>query len=472
MRKKISFLLMSLLLIVSLTSCGGKQMLLFLNWGEYIDEEVLQAFEDKYNCTVSMDLGESNEIFYSKVRGGTTVYDVVCPSDYMVEKMYMNDMLEELDFSKFKLSGYNPNSDNIRTGVKKIFDDMDDNLKNKLKDNYKTGTIKNYAVPYLWGTWGIMYSTEKEGLEKAILSSDNQWSCLFDRNFLPSGTKVAMYDSHQHAYYAACKYLGYDNNVDLPQSKLNTIRETVKNMKYDAWGTDNIKKDIVAGNIDVGFMWTGDFLYYYSENAANLTMEAYLEKDITLNDVKDMIDTLTDSNIREYKAKNGNTYDIGFDLFIPDDTVAFCDNLVITKDSANKDLAYKFVDFMSAYQTASYINKDESEPISYDEEDTLTPSYSNTYYVDYDAVFVDVYNDIVALKDIEFEASLDEEFKDEINSGLDPYDSTLYWIFYDYAIGKSFDKYYPIGTTKGSILATFTRNYVNTINTTFNNARA
>ena len=97
---------MSLLLIVSLTSCGGKQMLLFLNWGEYIDEEVLQAFEDKYNCTVSMDLGESNEIFYSKVRGGTTVYDVVCPSDYMVEKMYMNDMLEELDFSKFKLSGY------------------------------------------------------------------------------------------------------------------------------------------------------------------------------------------------------------------------------------------------------------------------------------------------------------------------------------------------------------------------------
>ena len=153
MRKKISFLLMSLLLIVSLTSCGGKQMLLFLNWGEYIDEEVLQAFEDKYNCTVSMDLGESNEIFYSKVRGGTTVYDVVCPSDYMVEKMYMNDMLEELDFSKFKLSGYNPNSDNIRTGVKKIFDDMDDNLKNKLKDNSKTGTIKNYAVPYLCGTW-------------------------------------------------------------------------------------------------------------------------------------------------------------------------------------------------------------------------------------------------------------------------------------------------------------------------------
>ena len=92
MLKKISSLSLMLLVFLTLTSCGSRQTLLFLNWGEYIDESLLDAFEDLYDCNVVMDLGESNEIFYSKVRGGTTVYDVVCPSDYMVEKMYMNDM--------------------------------------------------------------------------------------------------------------------------------------------------------------------------------------------------------------------------------------------------------------------------------------------------------------------------------------------------------------------------------------------
>ena len=96
-RKSISLLLFSLLVLV-LSSCGGRRTLLFLNWGEYIDESLLVEFENKYNCNVLMDLGESNEIFYSKLKAGTTVYDVITPSDYMVEKMYKNDLLEKLDF--------------------------------------------------------------------------------------------------------------------------------------------------------------------------------------------------------------------------------------------------------------------------------------------------------------------------------------------------------------------------------------
>ena len=180
---------------LGLTSCSGRQTLLFLNWGEYIDEEMLDAFEDKYNCTVSMDLGDSNEIFYSMVSAGTTVYDVVCPSDYMVEKMYMKGMLQEIDFSKLSMSGYNPNTEegkaNIRKGVLSITQDMDKNLKQK-DSAYQAGTIQNYFVPYLWGTWGIMYSTRKEDLPEegevpptyentikhAIIESENQWSSL------------------------------------------------------------------------------------------------------------------------------------------------------------------------------------------------------------------------------------------------------------------------------------------------------
>ena len=429
MTKKILSLLSLGLLGLTMSSCSGRETLLFLNWGEYIDEELITAFEEEYNCNVLMDLGESNEIFYSKVKAGTTVYDVVCPSDYMVEKMYKNDLLEKIDYSK--LTCYFPFDDNSRDGVKSIVKTMQKNTDEAIKD---------YFVPYLWGTWGIMYSTLVDGLENAILSNDNEWACLFDRTSIPAGSKVAMYDSHQHAYYAACRYLGYSVYDELPQSKLNTIRDLVKKMKYNAWGTDSIKKDIVAKNIDLGFMWTGDFLYYYCEKIADIVMNAYDNGDIkTTDEIIEMINVLT-SDKRIYK-KNNNEYQIGFELFIPEDTIAFCDNLVITKDAANKDLAYKFIDFMCSYEY-----KD------------LTPAFNNTYYVCYDSPYKNVYADLVGLAD---EATFEDVEED-----------ALYDAIYDYATGISFDKYYPYDGVKGSILAAFSRQYIKQINTSFNNARA
>ncbi len=327
MRKKISILFLFAVFLSLCTSCTKRDVLLFLNWGEYIDEQMLEEFESMYNCEVYMDLGESNEIFYSKVRGGTTSYDVVVPSDYMVEKMYKNDMLAEIDFTKLK----NFSKENVMPGVKGIAETLEQ----------KAPGITNSYVPYLWGTWGIMYSTLKEGLEQAVIRSENEWSSLFDRSSLPSGTRVAMYDSHLHAYYAACRYLGIDPDQPLEKKKLNQISSLIKSMKYDAWGTDDIKKDIVAKNKDLGFMWTGDFLYYYSENTANVVMDAYLANDISIQEVHDMVEVLTGTS-RIYKDK----YQIGFDIFIPKDTVAFCDNFVIPKDSSHKELAHQFIDFM------------------------------------------------------------------------------------------------------------------------------
>ena len=70
--RKIYNLFLLTLLVVCFTSCASKDILLFLNWGEYIDESMVEEFEKEYNCEVVMDLGDSNEIFYSKVRGGTT----------------------------------------------------------------------------------------------------------------------------------------------------------------------------------------------------------------------------------------------------------------------------------------------------------------------------------------------------------------------------------------------------------------
>lgn len=447
MKRKISSLFVLLFLITTLCSCSGRQKLLFLNWGEYIDESLITAFEEKYNCEVVMDLGDSNEIFYSKVRGGTTVYDVVCPSDYMVEKMYENDMLLKIDFSK--ISSYD--KDNYLAGVSSLASTMEED----------DPGISDYYLPYLWGSWGIVYSTYIDGLKEKVINSyantGSNWSSLFDRSYLPSGTKVAMYDSHQHAYNIACKYLGLDTKEELAQTNLDKIYELVKNMNFDAWGTDNIKKDIVAKNLDLGFMWTGDFLYYYCEQAASVLIDAYLAGDLSETNTSEMILALT-SDEGIYTI-NGNTYQIGFDIYIPDDTIAFCDNLVITKNAANVDLAYKFLDFMNSSST--YVGEEEYDP-----------AYLNCYYVCYNTPLKSVYSEITSLSDYSYSKDDYDLFNEEVASGTDAYSTSLYSLFYDSVIGIAFDKYYDKDSVKGDILTNFNRKYVNRINTTFNNARA
>ena len=93
MIRKLSNLILSISIIILLASCQSKTTLLFLNWGEYVDEELLAEFEAEYNCNVVMDLAESNESFYAKVKSGTTVYDVICPSDYMVINYHNYNLL-------------------------------------------------------------------------------------------------------------------------------------------------------------------------------------------------------------------------------------------------------------------------------------------------------------------------------------------------------------------------------------------
>ncbi len=444
MRKRISLCFVLVFFLLTVCSCQRKNILLFLNWGEYVDEAMIEEFEKMYNCEVLMDLGESNELFYSKVSAGTTCYDVVCPSDYMVLKMAENNMLRELDFSRLP----NYNKEDRMPGVKGIAEAL---------ETKKEG-ITNYYVPYLWGTWGIAYSTLKDGLKESVTTAQNQWASLFDRNSLPAGTRVAMYDSNLHSYYAACRYLGLDTEKTLSKTELNQISNLIKGMHYDAWGTDDIKKDIVAGNRDVGFMWTGDFLYYYCENTASTVIDAYLAGDVTIDEISSMIETITtDAGI--YKEK----YQVGFDIFIPSDTIAFCDNLVIPKQAAHYDLALEFINFMCG--------RDEGE-------NHVDPAFANTYYVSYNAPYMSLYEDIVGLKDAVFTAEDVEGL-----TASTAYDSDLYWKIYDVAIGIAFEKYYPkeenitlpdgsIKRYKGDILATFPRNYINTINSTFNNAKA
>ena len=139
--KKVFVLLLCLSLGLSVIGCGSKSSapngkVVVYNWGEYIDPEVLTSFQEETGIEVVYDEFETNEIMYPKVESGASKYDVICPSDYMIQKMIENDLLAEINFDNI------PNSVNIGTQYWSQSEQFDPDNK--------------YSVPYCWGTVGIL----------------------------------------------------------------------------------------------------------------------------------------------------------------------------------------------------------------------------------------------------------------------------------------------------------------------------
>lgn len=512
--KKITTVFLLLLSVLAFSSCAKKNTLFFLNWGEYIDDTLLEAFEKKYQCEVIMDIGDTNEIFYSNIFTGTTIYDVVCPSDYMVQKMYRNGLLKEMDINKLPNYKEKLESDDLREGIKSIREDM------RMINGEVDTKIDNYYVPYLWGTWGICYDDADLNIKKAVTTNENPWACLFDRSAIPANTKVAMYDSNPHAYFATLRYLadsGYKFQTDVPlenitsselgASDLAKVRETIEKMKFDAWGTDNIKKDIVDTNLDIGLMWTGDFLYFFAVVAGQKAMDAIIDGTIGLEDIPEFMEKICDRNSTGDKiyTKDNKSYQLGFDIIIPDDTIAFCDNLVMPtiSDASKEDLAYKFIDFMCSGD----VKIDESLEGDDDSEDNHAyPANANAQFVVYDTPYKSIYSELLDLDEqvsaeieeakelndsyelIKNKPNLTDEEKEIVeayeshpftNDNLfaysydseDKYDNDTYYEIYNYAIGVAFEKYYIEDAKKGTILGSFERKYLQQVNNTINNAR-
>ena len=281
--------------ISSLTSCANQNTLLILNWGEYINDDVVLEFEKEYNCEVIISITDSNEKFYSKVKSGTTAYDLVVPSDYMVQKMADQNMIQKLDLSR--LTNYNRES--FMPGVNGIIDEM----------NVKGTDYTSYFVPYLWGTFGLMYNKRVNGLEELV--KEHGWQGYFDPTIIPSNVKVGMYNVPRDAYAAAMFYNHLSPNEVTPDL-LKLAEKTLSMRKFKEWGTDTLKKGVQSGNLDLAFVYTGDFLDMLYE----------------------VVDTPEELD------------NINFDIYIPDETIAFMDTLVMPKNARHVDLAYKFMDFM------------------------------------------------------------------------------------------------------------------------------
>ncbi len=299
----IIFILLFIPFIIS--GCNRENVLLILNWGEYINDEIVTNFEKEYNCEVKISIADSNELFYAKVKSGTTAYDLVVPSDYMIQKMYEKDLLQKLDFSQ--IPNYDKNS--FLPGVRGIMSEM-------FEGN------ENYHIPYFWGTFGLMYNKQVEGLEEVI--QENGWDAYFNSSLLPSGTRVAMYNVPRYAFAATMFYHHMSPNI-ISDETLQLFETSLREANIIEWGNDTLKKGIVANNLDLAFVYTGDYL--------------------------DMLYTKLD--------EGASFEDITFDIYIPEETIAFVDSLVMPKNSRHKGLAYKFMNYMlekeNAYLNASVV---------------------------------------------------------------------------------------------------------------------
>lgn len=230
----------SLLLIIGMLSgCQtSKPTLKVFSWGAYIDESVITEFEKEYDCTVIYDMFESNEAMYTKLLSGEK-YDVLVPSDYMVQRLIEEKALKPLDFSLL------PNASGIIPEL--MGRDFD-------PDN-------SYSVPYFWGNVGLIVDT-------TVVSSkdyDEGWNLLKDPKYKG---KIYVYDSERDAFMVALKALGFSVNtknltqLDAAYAWLRALDDTME----PVYATDDVIDNMIQGNKAIAMVYSGDAAYIMAEN--------------------------------------------------------------------------------------------------------------------------------------------------------------------------------------------------------------
>lgn len=242
MKKFISVLAAALLLVGSLAGCGGGKaengVVNIYNWGEYIDMDLLKAFEQETGIRVNYKTFESNEQMYSVLKQGGVGYDIIIPSDYMISRLIGEDMLEPLNF------------DNIPE-----YEYVDESLKGMAYDPDNT-----YSVPYMWGTTGLIYDPE-------LMGEVDSWAALFDASHAGS---ILMFDNSRDAMGIALKYLGYSINTT-EISELDEAYALLEQQKpiLQGYVMDQIFDKLESGEAAIGPYYAGDYLTM-RENNPNL----------------------------------------------------------------------------------------------------------------------------------------------------------------------------------------------------------
>ena len=214
------------------------EKLVVYNWGEYIDPEVLTIFEKETGIDVVYEEFETNEILYPKISSGAIAYDVICPSDYMIQRMIENDLLSEINF------------DNI-PNIKNIGEQYMEQSKQFDPEN-------KYSVPYCWGTVGILYN--KTMVDEPV----DSWSILWNPKYKDS---ILMQDSVRDAFGATLKYLGYSlNSTDLDE--LTEVKNLLIEQKplVQAYVIDQVRDKMIGNEAALGVIYSGEAIYTQKEN--------------------------------------------------------------------------------------------------------------------------------------------------------------------------------------------------------------
>ncbi len=237
-------MLITMISITTLVGCGNNGTnengeLVVYNWGEYIDPDVLTIFEEETGIKVIYEEFETNEIMYPKVEAGASVYDVICPSDYMIEKMIQNDLLEEIDWSNV------PNA-TANIGAEYYTQSQSFDPENK------------YSIPYCWGTVGILYN--KTMVDGAI----NSWDVLWDEQYADN---ILMQDSVRDAFMVSSKRLGYSMNTTNPD-ELEASKNALIEQKplTQAYVIDQVRDKMIGGEAAIGVIFSGEAIYTQREN--------------------------------------------------------------------------------------------------------------------------------------------------------------------------------------------------------------
>ncbi len=204
---------------------GGEDTLYIYSWGDYLDEDVLTQFEEETGIHVVLDTYDTNESMYPRVKEGATTYDLICPSDYMIQKMEQNDLLQPLDWAQLPNAKEYIGSDYL-----------------KQAEAYDPGN--RYSIPYCWGTVGIMYNT------KMVDEPVDSWAVLFDPKYKDS---ILMQDSARDAIMIPLRMMGASMNTK-DEAELAKARDMLLAQKplVQAYGVDDIRDKLAGGEAALG----------------------------------------------------------------------------------------------------------------------------------------------------------------------------------------------------------------------------
>lgn len=242
MKKKLILLAACLGVVFSLTACGSsdsKETLTVLNYGKYLEPELIDQFEEETGIRVEYEEYVNPEEMYTKYKSGAIDYDLICTSDYMVERLINEGEAKEINFANVPLS---ENLDKSYFEFSKAFD----------PDN-------KYSIPYFFGTVGILYNKNK-----VDASEVESWNVLWDKKYKD---QIIMENSVRDSFLVPLKLLGYSSN-SIDEKELKEALAMLVDQKPLVYSylVDESADEMVAGNASLALVYSGEAAYAQSLN--------------------------------------------------------------------------------------------------------------------------------------------------------------------------------------------------------------